>query len=566
MNQIVPKTVNFKELVENSNTTLSLTVQSKLVEHLNREFTKEQQQWYIANLYVYMHYHPTNDYPINLENVYKMIGFANKGNAMKTIKSNFIENEDYKTSLLPKEKSSWGGSGKDEIMLNVDTFKNLCMMAKTDKGKQIRKYYVKLENIYNQLIKEEIKTLDTTTKLLKQTQQQLKKEQSHKNQILRRKYYDMKPGDVIYLYQDNEESNDSLLKIGKSKNISEREKTYSNMSKNGTMVYVKRCLNCDLTESLLHHLLDKYRVNSKQEWFKLPSIEFGKQIISAVIDLIDSQLASIEVFIPKLHDFMNIFEVQVTETLPQENNDTNNNTESVKVNPKDFDKFIEDCCDVSPDYKQPKGDLKQAHRVWSQCCTKDVIQELEKYLKDKFSGGIIIENDIKRNVYKGVKLKQLNFTPENLSDNDFEQFILEKCNVNWAYRISYTDFFRHFVEWKKEINAEYSLTYKRKQEIQKYLERVFVGGRVYLSDSKSKTHLFGVWGLGMSFNNFGLKIPQRTNKQVCQFDANTNELINTWDSLSVASRELGVPLSSMSNYCRFNNVVSGFIYKYNTLE
>jgi hypothetical protein len=30
-----------------------------------------------------------------MENVYKMIGFANKGNAMKTIKSNFVVNEDY---------------------------------------------------------------------------------------------------------------------------------------------------------------------------------------------------------------------------------------------------------------------------------------------------------------------------------------------------------------------------------------------------------------------------------------------------------------------------------------
>jgi phage anti-repressor protein len=34
------------------------------------------------------------------------------------------------------------------IMLNVDTFKNLCMLVKSDKAKEIRKYYVKLENIY----------------------------------------------------------------------------------------------------------------------------------------------------------------------------------------------------------------------------------------------------------------------------------------------------------------------------------------------------------------------------------------------------------------------------------
>ena len=40
-------------------------------------------------------------------------------------------------------------------MLNVDTFKNICMMTKTEKAKQIRKYYVKLENIFNKLINEE---------------------------------------------------------------------------------------------------------------------------------------------------------------------------------------------------------------------------------------------------------------------------------------------------------------------------------------------------------------------------------------------------------------------------
>ena len=39
-------------------------------------------------------------------------------------------------------------------MLSVDTFKNLCMIVKTEKGKAIRKYYVKLEN--NKLIKEEM--------------------------------------------------------------------------------------------------------------------------------------------------------------------------------------------------------------------------------------------------------------------------------------------------------------------------------------------------------------------------------------------------------------------------
>jgi hypothetical protein len=137
---ITPESINFTELVKNSNTTLNLSddYQSNMIKILNEEFTESQQQWYIANLYIYMNYHPTNDYPINLENVFHLIGFAKKGNAMKTIKNNFTKDEDYKTLLFPTEKQkdteeTRGGHNREDVMLNVDTFKNLCMLSKTDK-------------------------------------------------------------------------------------------------------------------------------------------------------------------------------------------------------------------------------------------------------------------------------------------------------------------------------------------------------------------------------------------------------------------------------------------------
>jgi hypothetical protein len=92
MNQLIrPETINFNELVKNSNTTLSLNLQTKMVTLLNEEFTEEQQKWYIANLFMYMNYHPTTDYPINLETVIKIVGFAHKKNAKRTLENNFIE-------------------------------------------------------------------------------------------------------------------------------------------------------------------------------------------------------------------------------------------------------------------------------------------------------------------------------------------------------------------------------------------------------------------------------------------------------------------------------------------
>ena len=174
---IHPKSINFTELVKNSNTTLSLGLQTKIVDKLNKTFTEQEQHWYVANLYMYMNYHPTEDYPINLEDVFKMIGFANKGNAKRTLENNFTKDEDYKSSFLPTEKREIGGSLNEQIMLNIDTFKNLCMIAKTELGKEIRRYYVKLENIYNEIIKEEIEEqkilLENKNKELEKTKKQL---------------------------------------------------------------------------------------------------------------------------------------------------------------------------------------------------------------------------------------------------------------------------------------------------------------------------------------------------------------------------------------------------------
>jgi phage anti-repressor protein len=223
--QIVPKAINFQELVQNSNTTLSLNIQSKIVDKLNEEFTNKEQQWYIANLYMYMNYHATNDYPINLEHVYKMIGFANKGNAMKTIKSNFIENEDYKKLLFHTEKrKNEGGFNKETVMLNVDTFKNLCMIAKTDKGKEIRKYYVKLENIYNKIIKDDImekqrqleEQSNQVMQLQSQNDQLAKEIFLQRHNVLLREFATVGP--ILYIVRVKSFDNgEYIIKIGESR-------------------------------------------------------------------------------------------------------------------------------------------------------------------------------------------------------------------------------------------------------------------------------------------------------------------------------------------------------------
>jgi len=277
MNQIItPKSINFKDLVKNVNTTLSFNIETKMINIINKEFNEEEQKWYIANLYIYMHYHPTNDYPINLEDVFKMIGFANKGNAMKTIKSNFTKDEDYKILLVRKDdRKNEGGFNKEDVMLNVDTFKNLCMLAKTKKGKEIRKYYVKLENIYNQLNKEEIEKQKI---LLMEKDVENKK----KVEMTLRDSFDKRS--VVYLIKIS--MNDEIIyKFGYTDDIITRLRTHKNqISEDIELVYCIESKDNKMLEKMLIDYLEQYNfrikrtINYKQqtELFKVNDIEMVK--------------------------------------------------------------------------------------------------------------------------------------------------------------------------------------------------------------------------------------------------------------------------------------------------
>ena len=289
------KSIDFTELVKQSTTTQSLKLQTKMIQILNNEFTKSEQQWFVANLYMYINYHPTNDYLINLENIFKMIGFANKGNAKRTLENNFIVNDDYKITILPREN---GKISTEEIMINTNTFKNLCMLAKTEKGKEIRRYYVKLENMNNQLIQEELQeTKDIQNKLICKLESDNKqllidKDNEHeenirinRHNILIEKFSHKK---CIYIAELN--GNPNLIKIGSTHNIVERVKDLCMKFGQCTFLQVFECDNFREVESnILHNeLVVKYRykelINNYQskEVVKLSSEFNYKQLMEIV--------------------------------------------------------------------------------------------------------------------------------------------------------------------------------------------------------------------------------------------------------------------------------------------
>jgi len=266
MNNIIKyKDINLNAIMNAENDTFNNKINSKLITELKSVFNEDEQKWYITNLYMYLNYHPTNDYPINLDNVWKMLDFANKGNAKRTLENNFTKDEDYKITVLPREN---GKFSTEEITMNVDTFKNLCMISKTEKGKEIRKYYVKMENILNKVINEEhieyVKQIENEkNKLIKEHDKNIIKEKAlEKHNVLLNKFGTV--GNIVYIIKvKSYENGNYIVKIGESRRgVYDRYNEHKNKYEECIVLDCFPVYRSKDFESLIHQYLNQYKVSN----------------------------------------------------------------------------------------------------------------------------------------------------------------------------------------------------------------------------------------------------------------------------------------------------------------
>jgi hypothetical protein len=95
-------TLDIVNLIEtNPITKLSSDYNVKLLSKIKDNFTEMEQQLFLSSFYCYLNYHPTNDFVINLDNVWKWLDFSTKQKALIMLEKNFTLNIDYVNLAYP---------------------------------------------------------------------------------------------------------------------------------------------------------------------------------------------------------------------------------------------------------------------------------------------------------------------------------------------------------------------------------------------------------------------------------------------------------------------------------
>lgn len=205
---------------------LAKTQQEGFLSKIQNNFTEADQKLFITSFYCYLNYNKNVDFVVDLDNIWKWLGFSQKVKVKNLIEKYFVLDVDYKILLsravkqTNEEKDGRGGSNRETIMLTIKTFKLLCLKSRTEKADQIYEYYLRLEEMLHEAMLEENADI---RKQLENHSASSKIAQEHVREKTILEHFDVNTQCVYYGLIDNQHKcGEQLIKFGNSNNLRER--------------------------------------------------------------------------------------------------------------------------------------------------------------------------------------------------------------------------------------------------------------------------------------------------------------------------------------------------------
>ena len=328
--------LNIIEFIENNPISkLSKNYNSKLLNKIKDHFIEFEQQLFVSSFYCYLNYDKNIDFVIDLDNVWKWLGFSQKNNAITLLEKNFNIDIDYKKSafvitkalldcenislesseefLEDKKVKKNGGQNKQIIMLTIKCFKSLCLKTQTKKANQIHEYYIKLEEILHEIIEEESNELKMQLNKqaieLQQKNTLLENSKIEKQRAIEKAIVKQFPVNTECIYfgtiDNTNQAGEKLIKFGHTNELPTRLTNHRKNYDNFILIEAFKVQNKVEIENLIksHKLIKKQirsiEVNEKNKTEIIAYDEFDftiEKLSKCIKEIIQSKMYSIDNF------------------------------------------------------------------------------------------------------------------------------------------------------------------------------------------------------------------------------------------------------------------------------
>ena len=483
------------------------------------------------------------------------------------------------------------GCEQDTTFLTSQGVYRLLYNSKKEVAKKFRKW---AGNILDDIIFNESNELKLQLENQKTLLEEKEKQLLSLQKLKTKKWYNQTPRDTVYAFKV-----ENIIKIGKSKNIKERECNYM-WNQNGDMFYIRDCYNCDLVEKVIHHILDKHREENNKEWFNI-SNELAIYTINIVCDFLDNfincsenlPLSKIKESFDTSLELIKTYADNTDNTDNTDKKDNKDNTDNtynkddiieqsnerieiiksssllnkivkIESNEDKFNRFIKECCELNENNYVLSYEILGAYRIWSRGFTAKDRTYFTQFMKNNFKSRRKYYkeyNESNLKIYLGIKPKELIIQRENKNIlPKYEEFILDECKYNYTYRIKYSTFLEEYKKWCNKKYPEYIFSKEEKINIEAYINRHFLKDNINMPGCRNVP---GIWGIQLKSDNlFMLGVNPTHRKQIVKVDYKTKKIIEEYKSIVIACETLNFKIDFIRDAIKNKRIIQDYILEY----
>jgi hypothetical protein len=551
--------LNIVELIErNPITKLSHDYNVKLLTKIKSTFTEFEQQLFLASFYCYLNYHPTNDFVIDLDDVWKWLGFSQKVRATELMKKHFSVDKDYTNSLsLERKQNSCtkgsGGRNKETFMLNIKTFKALCLKTGTKKADEIHDYYLKMEEMIQDVVIEECSELKNQLEHKDQQMQTLQiQSEKEKEDLKECTIIEQFPVNTqcIYIGKIDNKSKmqgEILIKFGQSNNLAERVKTHKKTYENFRLYAAYKVKN----KIEIENLIKKHPIMKKRLRTLLTQDELSHREILALDD----------------NDFsIEKIEYHIKEIIKQnEYNLENYNLLLKKVDEQETE-MIELKRELESEQKRAQELTLKLNNYTGECdaSTRTMYKIASNYSLCKF--GYLLyafQYDEMRFICSITRQKDF----ENISRSLKEQYPKGEMKMNQTVSYPFSEKNMMFLLKHHCVSLGANKFEASFEDIQKILNITTTLETVMTKNAKDLDRLLSVLNGTCTEYVSDISLPapkvRKAKRSVDQIHKDTGEIINVHESIEAAGRALGLTTGTAIGIAlREKRVCQGFLWRY----